>query len=99
MTDRIKELEWLLKLSDDHITSLNGTIVRMADENAALRKALEDHRLEYRVIQHWNSSELSGKVNTAIGNGWLPHGGVSIAVAPGGDERFAQAMVKYSEDC
>jgi hypothetical protein len=50
--------------------------------------------MEYCIVTHWNATKLQETVNAYIKSGWVPQGGVSIAVAPGGDERFAQAMIR-----
>lgn len=54
---------------------------------------------EYNGVTAPTPHALGEVVNRMIQYGWQPHGGVAVAVIPGGDGRFtyAQAMVKSEE--
>ena len=49
--------------------------------------------MRYHVIEHYQLSKFIEMVNSAIEQGWIPQGGVSKAVSPGGSETWSQAMV------
>ena len=51
--------------------------------------------MRYRVIEAPQLSGLVSLVNQAAEDGWQPHGGVAVAVLPGGSApHFYQAVVK-----
>lgn len=49
--------------------------------------------MRYHVIEHYQLSKFIDMVNSAIEQGWIPQGGVSKVVSPGGSETWSQAMV------
>ena len=50
--------------------------------------------MEYIVLQESSSDKLTSEVRDYISQGWVPQGGASVSIAPGGWTLFVQAMVK-----
>lgn len=50
--------------------------------------------MEYLIVKHYTHGQLVTLVNDFLKAGWSLQGGVSIAIAPGGDERYVQAIVR-----
>jgi hypothetical protein len=50
--------------------------------------------MQYIILQDTRSESLAWEVTAKLAEGWTLQGGVSVAVAPGGYNLFAQAMVK-----
>jgi hypothetical protein len=50
--------------------------------------------MDYIILQDSNSDNLAFEVREKIQEGYVPQGGVSVGVAPGGWKLFVQAMVK-----
>jgi hypothetical protein len=53
--------------------------------------------MDYIILQDPNSDNLAYEVREKIKEGYVPQGGVSIAMVPGGGKLFVQAMVKTGE--
>ena len=53
--------------------------------------------MQYIILQDPRSETLAYEVSAKLAEGWVCVGGVSVAVAPGGYNLFAQAMVKESK--
>ena len=51
----------------------------------------------YIILQDTRSETLAYEVADKMKEGYVPQGGVSVSVAPGGWTLFAQAMVKVGE--
>lgn len=51
----------------------------------------------YIILQDTRSETLAYEVAAKMEEGYMPVGGVSVGVAPGGWTLFAQAMVKTGE--
>ena len=51
----------------------------------------------YIILQDTRSETLAYEVADKMKEGYVPQGGVSVSVAPGGWTLFAQAMVKVAE--
>lgn len=54
---------------------------------------------DYTILEGYNASELSSRVNNLLRRGWEPVGGVALAVGHEGVEEpsfdiWAQAMIK-----
>ena len=49
--------------------------------------------MRYHVIEYYHLPKFIEMVNSAIEQGWVPQGGVSKVVRPGGGETWSQAMV------
>lgn len=63
---------------------------------------MENPITNYLVISSGTATELNDKINNAISQGWIPHGGISTCFNhPGknstsnGNVQFTQAMVKF----
>lgn len=52
---------------------------------------------EYRIETSDNPSDLQRLIKCYINDGWLPFGGVGVAIYENRDKIFAQAMVKYKK--
>lgn len=52
---------------------------------------------DYRIETSNNPSDLRTTINSYINDGWVPFGGVSVAIYENRDKIFAQAMVKYKK--
>ena len=50
--------------------------------------------MDYIILQDTRSATLAYEVTDKMKEGYVPVGGVSVGVAPGGWTLFAQAMVK-----
>ncbi|MDX2008244.1 MAG: hypothetical protein SFU83_23620 [Meiothermus sp.] len=50
--------------------------------------------MTYRVYLADNIDELERKVNAALGQGWVPRGGVAVACLVIGTHHYCQAMTK-----
>jgi len=50
--------------------------------------------MEYIILQDSRSEQLALEVTYKMTEGYVPVGGVSVGVAPGGWTLFAQAMMK-----
>ena len=50
--------------------------------------------MDYIILQDTRSETLAYEVADKMTEGYVPQGGVSVSVAPGGWTLFAQAMVK-----
>jgi riboflavin synthase alpha subunit len=51
----------------------------------------------YIVIDESSSRRVAELVNHYIKQGYVPVGGISVAVAPGGWSTFVQAMIKEAK--
>ena len=50
--------------------------------------------MEYVIKTHYDEVLLAQIVLKQIFDGWLPQGGVSVAISPGGGYCYAQAMIR-----
>ena len=54
--------------------------------------------MKYTIVTHYDEEVLAAKVELLIEEGWVPQGGVSIAVnGQSNSATFAQALVKESK--
>lgn len=50
---------------------------------------------EYRLIMEGDGRMLEQEANWLLGKGWLPLGGIAIAIAVDGSTTFVQAFVHW----
>ena len=53
--------------------------------------------MKYIVVQESSADKMAREVNDMIAEGYVPQGGMSLSIAPGGWTLFCQAMVKVGE--
>jgi hypothetical protein len=50
--------------------------------------------MKYKIVTHWRFEEVESQILLLLCAGWTLQGGVSVAISPGGEVIFAQALIK-----
>jgi len=74
----------------------NGVFTHIMERpEKVLNPIPKTYEVAYHVIVSGFTDELQTRVNSLLGKGWQPIGGLAICQAAGGGYQYGQAMVKY----